>query len=73
MLLNICYIHNICTHIIYGAHTQGYMVGIMLLNMRQFNTPFLITARHTVTKAELLSWDFGYTLFNNKTPHSDQS
>ena len=36
-------------------------------------TLFSITARHTVTKAELFSWESCYTLLNYSTPHSDQS
>ena len=37
------------------------------------NTPFSITTRHTVTKAELFCSDKCYTLSYNNTPHSDQS
>ena len=48
---------------------------VRFLNIYNFdiNTPFSITACHTVTKAELFSSDSCHTLFNNNTPHSDQS
>ena len=57
------------------CHTvlQLFQVFSSTYRMIGSNTPFSITTRHTVPTAELLSWDSGYTLFNYKTPHSDQS
>ena len=50
--------------------TRGYMEG-RICHFIEWSTPFSITTHHTVTKAELFSWESCYTLFNNNTPHSD--
>ena len=52
-----------------GATIHLYCVIRLCLSY----TPFSITTRHTVTTDELFSSESCYTLFNNNTPHSDQT